>query len=271
MTTNSLKHCLFVVGRQRSGTTVLREALATHARVEDLGEVMHDRRKSGFYAELATRLAENAPTGAHRNWFDVLIAAIGHDAPPHDEAIRLIDIKYNMALAFGSTFVGPEMVNTFALKLCRRQGSVIHIIRRNKLALITSLKVASKTKQWGLKAGEQPRFEKIELDPGALQSRIASEEAMDAYFAAQLARAGRKITVVYEELFQPDGRFVQDCFDQVAQQFGLDDTFDLAPRRMKQGLALADSIANFDAIATQVENLVARGALPPTYLGYLQS
>gem|GEM_PF-3751495 len=269
--TQTANRCLFVVGRQRTGTTVLRQALATHPRVRDLGEVMHDKRSNGFYAELAGELAKSATAGLHNRWFDILLATIDRLAPPGDDTIRLVDVKYNMALNFGSTFVGADMLNTFALNLRRHKGALIHVVRRNKLALLTSIAVVGRTGQWQMKHGDARRFERVELNPATLTARIAAEEAMDAYFAAQFARMAATVTVVYEDMFGPDGTFVRVPFDRVARRFGLDGAFDLSPRLTRQGLPLADTISNFDAIAARIENLVAAGSLPARYLDYLRS
>ncbi len=250
---------------------MLRQALATHPRLRDLGEVMHDKRSNGFYAQLAGELAKSATAGLHTRWFEILLATIDRLAPPGDDTIPLVDIKYNMALNFGSTFVGADMLNTFALNLRRHKSALIHVVRRNKLALLTSIAVVSRTGQWQMKHGEARRFEPVELNPATLAARIAAEEAVDAYFTAQFARMAATITVVHEEMLGPAGTFLRAPFDRVSHRFGLDAAFDLAPRLARQGLPLADTISNFGAIAARVESLVAAGDLPARYRGYLRS
>jgi len=266
-----LDRCVFVVGRQRTGTTVLRQALASHGQVHDLGEVMHANRQHGFYAELCARLTQSPSTGLHTQWFDILLATLHQMAPPGERRVLLVDMKYDAALDFGTRFIGPKMVSTFAWRVRYHQSCVIHIVRRNKLALLASVDLARKTGQWSIKRGEPHHGQRIALDPHTLHTRIAAEEAVDAYFTAQFAGMTGKITVVYEDLFQPDGRLAPHCFGEVAQRFWIDPSFNLQPRLVKQGRPLTDTIANFDAVAAQIETLVGTGALSPIYREYLRA
>lgn len=265
------RRSLFIIGRQRSGTTVLRQALASHPRVRDLAEVMHAKRKDGFYAVLTQTLVENRADGLHHKWGDVLVEAIRRLSPPPGDEIVLVDIKYNMALSFGMAFDGAEPVNVFARFLRRQQASAIHIVRRNKLALLTSHEVARATNQWARKPGEEARFEQVTMMPQALRTNLRREEAMDAYFTAQMARVRGAIAVVYEEMFAPDGTFVAAPFEQVARQMGIEPTFDLRPSLARQARPLSETIRNFDEVVALVEGMIAAGELPPAYHAYLRS
>lgn len=268
---DTTRRCLFVVGRQRSGTTVLRRALASHTRVRDLGEVMHDKRKVGFYTVLADTLATNISDGLHARWCNLLITTAERLAPPPDDSVLLLDIKYNMALSFGSSFEGTEVVSTFAQFLRRNQANVIHIVRRNKLALITSAAVASATNQWERKPNDEERFEPVIIPPQSLLGRIREEEAMDAWFTAQFDKLRGLIRVVYEDMFDADGHFLPAPFEHVAQRMGIAPDFNLAPRLVKQGRPLSEAIANFGEVAGQIEGLIAAGAIAPVYREYLRS
>ena len=269
--TDILDRCLFVIGRQRSGTTVLRAALASHPRVHDLGELLHEQKPGGFYAELGARLAETASAGLHERWFDILVATIQRLAPPEDDKVLLVDIKYNGALNFGSVFVGPTMVNTLIHKLSLHRATVIHVLRRNKLSLLTSVEMARKTGQWRLQHGQERHIATIGLDLRKLPARIAAEEALDAYFTAQLAGIGARIPVVYEDMFMPDGSFAKGCFMQVAQRFAIEPAFDFGPRLAKQSAPLSTAIANFAEVSAQIDSLIKAGSLSPDYRTYLRA
>lgn len=269
--TGILNRCLFVIGRQRSGTTVLREALASHPRIHDLGELLHEQKPGGFYAELGARLAETASAGLHERWFDILVATIHRLAPPEDDKVLLVDIKYNGALNFGSLFVGPTMVNTLIHKLSRHSPTVIHVMRRNKLSLLTSVEMARKTGQWRLKHGQERQLAQIALDLRTLPARIAAEEALDAYFATQLAAIGARIPVVYEDMFMPDGTFAKGCFMQVAHRFAIDPAFDFTPRLARQSVPLSAALANFTPVCALIDSMVGAGSLSPEYRTYLRT
>lgn len=266
-----LRRCLFVISRQRSGTTMLRKTLSSHPDIADLGEVMHDARPVGFYTVLAEAMAQDLRAAMHSGWFEVLTTTISRLAPQPRPAALLIDIKYQMALSLGSTFVGSRMVNTLAQRLRRHGAGAIHVIRRNKLAMITSQDRARRTRVWREESTDRPAPAPVTLDIPTLADRIAREEAMDAYFATELRRVNGTITLVYEEMIGPDGALANHCSDPVAARFGLPDVFDRMPPLIKQGLPLTQAIANFDAVAAYVHALVDAGRLSPVYRDYLES
>lgn len=268
-----IKRCIFVIGRQRSGTTVFRRALASHPQVVDLGEVMHSKHKAGFYGLLADALANNPVKATHNHWFDLLTDTIRRAAAGTDpEAHLVVDMKYNMALTFGSTFVGGEPVNAFIARTAQRGGTVVQIIRRNKLALLASEHMAIKTGQWGInKADEERKDDKVRIILKTLGERLLNELGMDRHFEQQIALVTNRQTVVYEEMFDETGAFRPEPFDLLARQTGLSQAFDLTPRQIKLGRPLIEMLANYDDIANVVRNLVTGGALAPIFLEYLQS
>lgn len=266
-----LERCLFVVARQRSGTTVLRRTLATHAAIRDLGEIMHERRKGGFYTELASTIAANPGFALHSRWFDILLDTVTRMGGPVPEPLLLVDIKYNMALSLGTSFRGPRMVSTFAQEMMRRQGRVLHLVRRNKLALIVSQAMARATQQWELRRGHEPRHELLTLDTHALGQRILEEEAMDSWFARQFARIEGTTTLVYEELFDQHGAFAAGTLDRITERFGLPPCADPMPRLTRQGRPLRECLSNHAALVERIAELVREGRISPDYLRYAES
>lgn len=264
-----MQRCLFVIGRQRSGTTMLRKTIASHPDIADLGEVMHIERSVGFYTVLAEAMAQDLHLATHSAWFNVLRSTITRLAPQPRPAVLLVDMKYQMALSFGSTFVGNRMVNTLTQRLRREGAGTIHVIRRNKLAMIASQDSARRTMVWGGANPAPPA--PVTIDIPTLADRIDREEAMDAYFAAELRRVKGTITLVYEEMIGPDGALADACLDPVSARYGLADRFHRVPPLAKQGLPLAQAIANFDAVAAHVHAAVDAGRLAPVYRDYLRS
>lgn len=264
-----MRRCLFLIGRQRSGTTVLGRAIASHPRIRDLREVMHPGRPHGFYAVLRDTLNENLREGAQDRWFGVLLKAVEQMAAETPHKLLLVDVKYAMALSFGVGFSGDRLESVFLRRLIERGGKAIHHVRRNKLALLTSRLVAHRTAQWRLTNDSEPAFEPVRFAPGKLLEQIRAEEAADAFFAAGLAGLPGRIDTVYEALFQPGGSFEPAPFGQLAALLEVPDKFDLAPRQAKQGRPLEEAIANYAEVAAEVRRLVDAGELRPAYLDYL--
>ena len=262
--TSVIDRCVFVVGRQRSGTTVLRKTLATHADVVDLGEIMHPDRDVGFYPELAKKLAQDVHLGLHQNWMDVFIAALERLAEDHNPNKKLIvDVKYNMVLAFGTRFAQHKMSSVFLRSLAEMRAKIIHIVRRDKLSLLVSERVAIKTQQWQLKDDQERKDDKVFLAVPDLAPRIVSEESQDYFFEDELRYSQDSLRVVYEEFFDAEGNFKSDLLIALAQLMDLEPTFDLAPRLRKQGRSLEQTLENFEEVARAVRTLVDRADISP--------
>ena len=139
---------IVVIGRQRSGTTVFRELLATNG-ADDVGEIFHADFKDSprnFFWYLANKARQDVaalhPTGFSRLFEEFLQENILRDRA----AKALIDIKYNALRFIDGDIIEKTPV---AIKLLADRGATfLQIIRRNKLRVVISLLIAQKTGQW---------------------------------------------------------------------------------------------------------------------------
>lgn len=253
-----LSRCLFVIGRQRSGTTVTRKSLCSHPRIVDLGEIMHPQYREGFLHELSMRAGSDATCLQPRYWFPVLVSTIEKLAGAHPADTRfLVDIKYNMALSFGVNFIESELRANFFGELEQTNASVLHIIRRAKVELIVSEQVALKTQKWQLDLDDERASTKIWLNPYTIGMRIREEEAQDEYVRKQLARNPRRLEVCYEDIFGGPS-FRSDVLKSVVRFVGLDDDFEPTVMLQKQGRPMYETIENFKQVETAVNALIER-------------
>lgn len=269
--TDLLERCVFLFGRQRSGTTVLRRALASHPDVIDLGEIMHPEHASGFYKVLQDRLHNDASSGVHSHWFDILAETLKNlTKNDHSSRRYVVDIKYNMAAAFGTIFLNGSPVNALIHEIKARNLKAVQLIRRNKLHLIVSERVAIKTNQWEL--SEKKRKTKdatVFISPVTLGLKIQKEAAQDKYFLEQLGHVDKKILLVYEELFNEEGHFEIEPIEKFANLMGISSNFDLQPQLQKQRRKMSETIENFPSVERAIQVLIKEGYIPPFYLDTL--
>ncbi|TDK50907.1 sulfotransferase [Antarcticimicrobium luteum] len=267
-----LKRCVFLIGRQRSGTTVLRRSLASHPQVHDLGEIMHPAHQNGFYSQLCKRLNQDLPQGAHNKWLQILtetLQQVSKNDPPSQRYI--IDLKYNMTLSFGTTFKGGRPENALLQHLAAKNARVIQIIRRNKLKLLVSERVALKTNQWELSAGagEKKKVE-VFISPVTLGLKLQQEMAQDTYFLEQTQTMKNKLTLVYEDMFTEDGSFRPRIFTDISKMLRIDSKgFDLQPQLSKQRDKMSETISNFPQVRGALQTLVKEGEIPAYYVDSL--
>lgn len=263
-----LKRCVFLIGRQRSGTTVLRRSLASHPQISDLGEIMHPDHQSGFYSQLRERLNRGLPQGVHNKWLQILtetLRQIAENDPPSQRYI--IDVKYNMTLTFGTTFQHGRPMNALLQHLHARGAGIVQLIRRNKLQLIVSERIALKTNQWELSPDATDKKQaEVFISPVTLGLKLQQEAAQDAYFLEQTQSMPDKLTLVYEEMFDEAGAFRPDVFTAIAHLLKLDpEGVDPQPQISKQRGKMSETISNFPQVLRTLQTLIKEGELPAYY------
>ena len=262
-----LQRCTFLIGRQRSGTTVLRKAIATHPQVRDLGEIMHPGNQNGFYNYLKNELNRDLSRGVHNQWFRILLKTL-HKIVENDPSTYryIVDIKYNMAQAFGLSFRGGAPKNFLIGELSSRNARAIQLIRKNKLQLLTSERVAMKTNQWEVsRTSSEKKAAEVFISPVTLGLLLQQEAEQDRYFFEQTQEMEKKITIFYEDIFSEDGTFNPKIIDNIADIMGISSEFDLEPRILKQRRRMSETITNFEQVKRAVNTLVKEGQIPAFY------
>jgi len=227
---------------------------------------MHPAHQSGFYSQLSQALSRDLSHGVHNQWFQILAETLQHltKNDPADQKY-IVDIKYNMAQAFGLSFENGRPVNALLHHLAARDIGVIQLIRRNKLQLLVSERVAMKTNQWEQSTQEAGKKEQADvfISPITLGLKLQREMAQDAYFLEQTQSMRNKLTLTYEELFTTDGSFKPRVFADLARLLELDPKhFSLEPQLSKQRGKMSEAISNFPQVERAVQVLIREGELP---------
>jgi len=234
---------------------------------------MHPAHQSGFYRHLGQILSEDLSRGVHNRWFQILIETLHRLTEKDDpEQKYIIDIKYNMAQAFGLGFHGGRPVNTLLHQLALQNVGVVQLIRRNKLQLLVSERIAMKTDQWELAAGEtEKKRAEVFISPVTLGLKLQQEMAQDTYFLEQTRAIRNKLTLTYEELFTKENTFRPRTFTDLAQLLDVDPkAFNLQPQLSKQRGKMSESISNFAQVKRAIQVLIKEGELPRHYTDSLE-
>lgn len=243
---------VFIVGRQRSGTTVLRQLLVG-AGALDCDEIFHGNlaRPHRFYAFLATRAADNPSLvhpQHHQSLFQEYIAGMRGVAAGRKLAM---DVKY-----FGLNLIpAREDVDgkrPFVAQFMNRTGAhVIHIVRRNKLRVYVSEEMSKATGKWSAGKAEHLLAEKprLTLDPDKVRKMIRKLVGLDERVAQQLEGLPGLASLVYEDMFDAEGNFSKRTM-RVARTCMDGAPIDRTPSNLRMNPEpLSDLLANYDEVA----------------------
>jgi len=218
---------IFIIGRQRSGTTVLRKLLHQHGAV-DCGEIFHGdfTREGNFYAYLLERI-ETEPSLVHPHRHAQVFAEYVEKLRADANGAKIaMDVKYFALHLIPLPKIGIDTI-PFILRFIRRQqASVLHLIRRNKLRVLVSAKLSRETDHWEQERQDGP-FEnkpKISIHPKQAIRKIANMQEKDEMVEKLLANMPNCSRIYYENMFSPDGNFSEETLKIVKPIMGLDAT-----------------------------------------------
>lgn len=248
-------HC-FVIGRQRSGTTVFRKLLAVSAYCWDVGEIFHSapmplpERYFNFREKKIKQSIEYSHPGYDERIFLWFIDFLESKYPNTNLIfdVKYIDLHYIMDRSKSMAFE-PFLVRYMQEK----EVPVFHVIRKNKLRLLVSERMAQQSGVWEVWTKGVPAVEAVWLDSGRIQEDIAEEIRYTNYVREKFCSLSKYKEIFYEEMFSECGEFSPKLIDSVRRSTGLDFSRE-SPDLHKQGVRpLADSIANYDQIKAALE------------------
>lgn len=242
---------IFLIGRQRSGTTVFRNMLSRHGAL-DCDEIFHGDPNPDFplrFYEFVSERLERDPKLIHplrhRGQFYAYIDELRKIANGRKLAL---DVKY-----FALNLIPQEEDITsdspFILKyMHEKRANVVHIVRRNKLRIFVSEQMACTTGKWSVKdpsslSGRKP---KITLDLDLLDRFISRQIILDNIVGDMLDRDQDVTRLFYDEMFDDSGNFSAATRGVAAKLMNLD-AVDATPGNLKMNPEpLADLVENYD-------------------------
>jgi len=207
MTTSDL---VFIVGRQRSGTTVFRNLLKRNGAM-DCDEILHGdlSKEHRFYGYLQDRL-KNDPSlihpQTHPRVFREYIDGLRQEA---QGKLLALDVKY-FALNLIPTHEDVTACNPFLVNFMRNsKAHVVHIVRKNKLRVYISEEMSKATGKWSAERPEHLISEKprLQVDPERALRFIDTLIGQDESAARMLQSIPGVHRLNYEDMFEEDGDF----------------------------------------------------------------
>ena len=250
---------IVIVGRQRSGTTVLRKMLSSGEGVVDLGEIFHKdfgQSQDNFFYFLKQQIEVNSQLlhpVTHRELFKDYLKQIHLKYKPNK---LLLDIKYN-AFDMIRGFDPVYPATPFLVNFIKNNGiKVFHVERKNKLKVIVSERLAIKTGKWEVKLEEQDsNVTKIYIDTSSLKLDLHFEQNLSNLYKQYFCDHSSYYNFVYEEMFDQSGDFHKFLIRRVQSTVGPKISFDSKPKLKKQNTKLLiDTIENFDEVVKALKN-----------------
>ena len=230
----------FIIGKPRSGTTVFKEMLATHASFVNFGEIFNENNGLSFFAFLQARVRDDVGWLLPSRRIDAFVTYIRGCAEKAktykpNAMITVLDVKYDQSHFVYNAWRDMDAMPCL-FELIKDNGwSVIDIHRIRILDMIVSNEMAIRTGVYhsDLSTLAQKPMQ-FEMNPGQLEARMVnirrSYERMNAYFRSY----ERYLQVIYEEMFDlASGDFRGDLLEIVAQFFGVQNCFDPHPKLRK--------------------------------------
>jgi LPS sulfotransferase NodH len=247
---------IFIVGRQRSGTTVFRELLKVEG-AYDCDEIFHGdlTRPNRFYAYVLERVREDPKhihPERHGELFREFIKSTNAKA---DGKPLAIDVKY-----FGLNLIParedidgrqPFIFNYLA----NSRSWVVHIIRKNKLRIIVSEKMAQKTAVWSAVEAHQlvTKKPKLRLECDEVIPLIRKLIDQDEHVERLLKSISNLHSLIYEEMFSgfEFSKETMAVAESVMGRSGLQRT----PRNLRMNPEpLTELIENFEDVIEVLKN-----------------
>jgi hypothetical protein len=245
----------FVIGRQRSGTTVFRSILSKTPSSIDMGEIFHSHESvdNNYYFYYRERMIEKdvlcSRPSKEREIFDLYM----RDMEIRHEGLRLIiDVKYG-DLDHVRRMDAP-ITDRLYLKdfLEQRSDIFFHLIRKNKLRLLASEKIALKTKAWRSENIDDIAFTSIKLPPGKIERMIDSEWEQTNYVRSMFGHLPNYHEVYYEDMFDEEWMFSRPLIQQLGFVTGCNE-FDIVPAMKKQNDSpVSQLVSNYDDVASRL-------------------
>jgi hypothetical protein len=238
---------IFITGTERSGTTVYRELLCSTGYL-NADEIFHGVLNNKYrffdyvYQKVLLDKSYIFPI-YHRDFFYNFI--------DHLQSLGfknvVADVKYQDYSLLNSSYLLKEERPFFIEYLQITNYPVIHLIRKNKLQLLTSKLLAESTGVYSINDDIlRPKINKpLEMDCTNLVDKITKLIEKDSEVSVLLSGVTHKFELFYEEMFDESGNFSKKAI-AIAEEACSDSGFNPNPILVKvNNSSLGDIFSNF--------------------------
>jgi LPS sulfotransferase NodH len=243
---------IFIIGRQRSGTTVFRSLLANHGAL-DANEIMHEdiSERHRFYRYVSARAREN-PELIHPNKHQKLFGEFIENLRSEAEGRKIaIDLKYSALNAIPTMgkfkFHRPFLVRY----LYESEVNLVHIVRKNKLRIHVSALIARATGKWGAGSLDQLPANRplLALNIRQTLKKLEELEEEEKVVTNMIAFLPGIKQLLYETMFDANGNFSSSTIECAKQLLNRNE-IDPVPSKIQmnpENLSLL--VKNYDELA----------------------
>jgi hypothetical protein len=249
---------IFLLSTGRSGTNMLRSMLGSGFSLTDLGEVFRPKDEApglDFFPYLVQRIQANPDDVIPRaetcaNIFDGYVASACKGC---ETSLVLFDLKYPHTHNLNPLWHQPTK-QPYILELIKERGyPILHLVRRNVLARLASMKLAKTSGTWvDRSTPQQPLANlKVTLETEQLIDELTSAVKRIRYFEECLIGYPNAMTLDYESIVR-DGPKSPDLAKRLATFLDLPLPEGLEPTTRKIAPSLRAYIANYDEVALTI-------------------
>jgi hypothetical protein len=242
----------FVIGRQRSGTTVFRHMLATHPRVMDLGEIFNEGHPRSYWRFLKTQLREDKDAFYPSKSVHYFLKYLDSLKSENEQKLLVMDVKYDLANSIGTVWRDMNSLPKIFFMMRQNGWTVLDIHRTDLFELIISNFVAMGTAIYHRDLLEEPvgPRPKTYVNTTKLFEEMEGTRLSYERLARHFAGYPRYMKIVYEEMFvQDESLFSPTVVEQVSNLLHLDNLFDVRPKLRR---LLSDDVFSYIENATEV-------------------
>ncbi|MDK2970652.1 MAG: hypothetical protein PWP23_407 [Candidatus Sumerlaeota bacterium] len=198
---------LFLIAPQRSGTTVLRETLATSGLFDPYGEVFHPEKGDyySFFHFLKTEpeCAQLYLFPTKENKTELFTRFLEYCHQRSTKRYVFIDVKQNSLHHFNTIWHSPSQPPFLLDLLVKGNHPIIRLVRANLFKQALSTIVAKETGTWHLRAGEKLDTSGVSLriDPAKMLRRMNALQQDNEMIDRALEGHKRLVKLFYEEMF----------------------------------------------------------------------
>ncbi|MEP6390690.1 MAG: sulfotransferase [Halioglobus sp.] len=245
----------FLLASHRSGTTLLRECLGSHSKIESLDEVFvgYRQQPKNFFKFHKVLVKKDA------NWAipeDESQKRLYHEYTSYLRGLYnpgsnlIVDVKYSHAHRLNKINHRPFDVPNLLSMVMNSEALIIHLVRKNILEAHISSLVAKKNGSFRAKNRSEVADPVVSVDCTVLLADLERRQKEIEFFDDILRDYPRTLRYEYGDLIGPDGDIDISIVTEISSSLGLDVEFDRTPARQKLALPLEDSITNYDAVRT---------------------
>lgn len=255
-TMSKSRDLIFIVGRQRSGTTVLRNLFVSHGAL-DADEIFHGtlNHKYRFYEFVHQAVQRDKSLIYPIHHHGLFAKYIDFLRSESKGAPIALDVKY-FAFNLLSTSYNLQPPKPFLTEFIKHHGgNVLHLVRRNKLRIYLSERVSQKTGVWSVtsKRDIPENRSGIQINLDHMIAALEQLELQTTKAEKIMGTLPEAQTLYYEDLFDTHGNFRPAIGTLLTQIMG-PRWIDLRPTTVRMNTEpLSELIQNFAAVRKRLK------------------